>query len=469
MISKLFTLLILLGLAFNGISQEIQSLFKAKSFTEAYFNPVYQELKKRKDNNIALSKNEKKWLEAYQQYLDNYFSLLNNNQQNIFHEQRSGIAYSKTDSTGTEPAPLTNITDKNNDLIPERDNELLLGHIAFSGVSGVVYGIQFNYLFNNDGSNRIGVPLFISGTSMLATIFMPQYNNINTNSLWLRLHGKTMGGIYGYFLAGTAFGDDIFETWDDNSWEQGPNRNKKPLAVASSLIGSIALGHLGMKYGKTKPWTDGRIATYQYYSYAMPTFACGILFSFSENAEFQAYSSLITAGVPLGYIAGHQIANRFEYTRGDINAITNNSAIGAAFGASLLFYTEPESRAALLVPLGTALAGSAFGHYTFKNFHISRTEARRLNYATIGGGLIGLGIAIMAEPDSEGTYLLLPTLFGSAGYASLLSYYKKQPRFSGKKPKKNNFSFSLHPESLIINKQLPSHMQAPLFSARIKL
>ncbi|MDA3891230.1 MAG: hypothetical protein PF517_06145 [Salinivirgaceae bacterium] len=457
-------------LSIDATGQEVSTLFKANSYSEAYFNPVYQELKQRRANDILLSEKEEQWLDAYQKYLDNYFTLLNSNQQNAFHEKRATYEYSKNRAFIFDTINNTNL----HVTTTERDNELLFGHILFSGISGVFYGLQLNYIADvNHGSTRIGLPMLISGASMLIPVFSPKYDSFNTNSLWLRIHGKTMGSIYGYFLSGAIFGEDIFESYtqEDNGNFYGShiNRNKKPLALTTSLLSSIALGHLGFHFGKVKPWTDGRIATYQYYSYTIPTLACGLLFGLSEKADFQAYSALIATGVPLGYLAGHQVANKIEYTRGDVNAITNNSAIGAAIGASILLYADPSDQRAILIPLSTALLGSAVGHYTYRNFHITRPESRRLNYATIGGGLIGLGIAAMVDPDNDGSYFLIPSLLGTLGYGILLSYYKNQPRFASAKNTNTDFRFSLHPESLIINKELPVHMQAPLFSMSWRL
>lgn len=469
MIKRVLTILFTILLSVTLFGQELHNLFKAESFTEAYFNPVYQELKQRKAKDVLLTEKEEKWLNAYQKYLDDYFVMLNDKQQNIFYQKRAAFDFRKMDTSNVAVNIQPTLQDRKGNVKGERDNELLFGHILFSGASGIVYGLQLNYILDIErGATRIGLPMLISGGSMLLPVFMPQYENINSNSLWLRIHGKAMGGLYGYFLAGTMFGDDIFESYNDHytSYEDEFNRNKKPFALTTSLLGSITMGQLGLHLGKTKPWTDGRVATYQYYSYATPAVACGLLFAIAENSEFQAYSALITAGVPLGYLAGHQVANKLELTRGDINAITNNTAIGALFGLSALIYTDPESPKAILIPLGTAITGSAIGHYTFRNFHITRPEARRLNYATLGGGLIGLGISIMAEPENEGAYLLVPSIFGAIGYASLLGYYKKQPRFTYKNDSKNNFNFSFHPESLLLNKELPANMKAPLFSMR---
>ncbi|MBI9069439.1 MAG: hypothetical protein JEZ09_19225 [Salinivirgaceae bacterium] len=454
-------------------AQEVSTLFKAKSFSEAFFNPTYQELKQRKAKNLYLSDKEIQWLELYQSYVDNYFKLLNDNQQSLFYQNRANVERQK-DSLVIQKNMSVNFNQEI--LLPnekkERDTELLLGHIAFSGASGIAYGSQLNYILDIENtSTRIGLTMLLSGGSMLIPIFSPRYDNINSNSLWLRGHGKVMGGLYGYFLSAAMFGDDILETNDYNetTYESIDNRNKKPISLSMSLASSIALGQLGFYLGNTKPWTDGRIATYQYYSYALPALASGLYYSFSESTHLQAYGLLISASVPLGYFAAHQLSNKIEYTRGDMTAIINNSVLGGMVGGSVLAYGEFESSIGLLWPIGGAVLGSFVGHYTYRNFHITRAEGRRLNYAAFGGGLIGLGTSFLIDADEGGTYLLISSLFAATGYGLLLNHYYKQPRFTEHSKFGHNIDFALHPESLLINKHLPAYAQAPLFSMRIKL
>ncbi len=447
-------------------SQQTPTLFKASSFSEAYFNPVYQELKQRKANNQFLSDKENKWLELYQSYIDDYFNLLNQNQQTLFHEKRTAIEFNKDAIISNETEKTEAFTTEKN----ERDTELLLGHILFSGVSGIVYGVQMNYIFDIESyTSSAGLTMLLSGGSMLIPVFSPRYDHINANSLWLRAHGKTMGGLYGYFFSAALFGDNIFETYDYSGYDYIENRNKKPFALTMSLLSSVSLGHLGFYLGNNKSWTDGRIATYQYYGYALPALSTGLYYSFTESSDIRDYGMLISASVPLGYYAAHQLANKIEYTRGDMTAIINNSVIGGMVGASVLAYGDFNSSKALLWPIAGGVLGSFTGHYTYKSFHISRQEGRRLNYATIGGGLIGLGVTFLADPEEGGTYFLVPALFGAIGYGSLLKYYYKQPRFTSISKYGDNIDFSIHPESFIINKHLPAYAQAPLFSMRIRL
>lgn len=473
---KILLLLVLIFIASSLWAQELPTLFKAKSFTEAYYNPVYQELKQRKENDLFLSDKEEKWLELYENYINNYFKLLNNNQQNLFHKERSAREIHK-DSAISSKVSVTHkkqekVATEKTEVEKERDTELLLGHIAYSGVSGIVYGIQLNSIFDIESTTTsVGLTMLLSGGSTLIPIFSPRYQSINSNSLWLRGHGKTMGGLYGYFLAGTLFGEDIFEgSYDYNpqtgNYESGPS--KKPVALSLSMIGSISLGHVGFHLGKTQNWTDGRVATYQYYSYAMPALASGLYVSLSDTLKFRSLSSLITLSVPLGYLAAHKLSDKIEYTRGDMTAIINNSVLGAALFGSIPVYTETGNRLAILWPIAGSVLGSTLGHLTYRNFHITRPEGRRLNYATAGGALIGLGTTFLMDADQGGTYLLMSTLFGAAGYGLLLNHYLKQPRYSLVDNNKYDFNLTLHPESFLLNKSLPLQQQAPLFSMRLR-
>lgn len=466
----LVIVLIVLSVPLVFYAQEISSLFQAKSFSEAYYNSAYQELKLRKENGQQLTEKEQQWLTLYESYLNSYLQLLNKNQRSVFTQQRN-LRMTMSDSVKQVSAQYQ--VQKNNlsEVEKTKNTELLLGHILYSGVSGLVYGFQANYIFDiNNSTTETGVPLLISGGSMLLPIFSNQYKDINSNSLWLRAHGKLIGGLYGYFATAAIFGDKINETYNDNATTNTDryDRQMRPLAIATSLVSSVALGQIGFHLGKTKNWTDGRVATYQYYGYALPLLSTLTYYSLTENDNIRNIGLFAVGSVPLGYVAAHKLSNAFAYTRGDMTAIINNTALGALMGLSFAEYFDYESAKLLLWPIGGAVLGSAVGHYTYHSFHITRPEGRRLNYAAVGGSLIGLGTTFLIDPDQVGTYFLMMSVFGSAGYGILLNYYYKQPRFTWNEnnPSTANLHFQLHPESLLLNKSLPKDMQAPLFSLK---
>lgn len=460
-ITGLVTGFLLLFIFNSGYSQEEYKPYTAKSYWTELNRPEYRFLKQREINNETLSNSQKKWLEQYEKYLGDYFEILSKTEKENYYQNKQAWYVE---------ANLKEIQPKGSEG-PKRDTELLLKHIGYSGASGLIYGIMLSHILDLDETKSTGLTMVMAGGSMLYPILSPQYNNINNNSLWLRSHGKIAGGIYGYSLGMAIYSDNIKGYYDYTKdtvtgvYVRGHDRE----ALAISLAASYGLGVLGFRLGKKVNWSDGRVSLYQYYGYAVPALTSSIIYSTGYD-EYRGYGINVLLSAPIGYLAATKVSQLADYTRGDITALVGLTAIGAAYGTSLMLFAEWEDESAILAPTLAATAGSAIGHFVLSDTRLSRPEGRRVNYAAIGGGLIGFGVAFFIEPDDPGWYVFLPATTSLIGYSFLLRYYKARQQTDVTLRNKANplFHINFYPENLLYTRIDTKGYIPPLVSASLQ-
>ena len=408
-------------------SQEVYRPYTAKAYWDELNRIEYRQLKMKQVDNGILTNDEKKWLDQYEEYLGEYFETLSSAEKEIFYEKKEEW-YSQAGISEIQSESVKG---------PRRNTELLLKHIGYSGLSGLTYGIMLSNIFHLNETETNGLTTILAGGSMLYPLFSKQYDNINNNSLWLRSHGKIAGCLYGYSLGMAIYSDSIYK--------------HREAALSMALVSSLGLGITGFTLGKHKDWSEGRVSLYQYYGYMVPALTTSFLFA-SGYDELRGYGIDILLSAPVGYLAANKVSQLADYTRGDITALVGLSVIGAAYGASILSFSEIDDKSAILFPAIATATGSAIGQYILRDTRLSRPEGRRVNYAAIGGALIGFGTAFLINPDNEGWYMFLPASTALAGYGILLNYYKKNQKTSLNSGNEETplVHINFYPENLIL-------------------
>ena len=146
----LYLIIIMKHIVFIGLSLSLlllnQILFSQEPYhpytAMAYWNelnrPEYRYLKQKQINDEPLTHAEEKWIEQYEDYLGEYFESLSAEEKNVYYAQKAEW-YACADLTEIQPE---------RDEKPRRDTELLLKHIGYSGISGLVYGIMLSNIFH---------------------------------------------------------------------------------------------------------------------------------------------------------------------------------------------------------------------------------------------------------------------------------------------------------------------------------
>ena len=187
-----------------------------------------------------------------------------------------------------------------------------------------------------------------------------------------------------------------------------------------------------------------------------------------ENSlDTKGYGARLLAGAVFiggtaGMISGYYLAKNSHYTNGD--TVIAGTAVSVVAGLPLALTSLGRSVDARIysgVALGGTIGGMALGHYIADNFDFLTWESALVTLGTIGGSLLGFGIAFLASDDifdSAGTYTVPIAVGGAIGFTSLFFVFYKNAlnrRLEDKKTA-SNFSFSINPAALTSIGRKPS-------------
>ena len=326
-----------------------------------------------------------------------------------------------------------------------QDDILFRRHLINSGINGFFYGLALDYIVEAEGGAAAGLPIIVAGTSVLVPVLTNSSKTITPNSLILSSHGKFVGWAHGFALA-TLIGGE-------NAWED-PNDK---LTVALGAVTSISLGIVGNQLGKTKDWTEGQASMYRLYGWTMPLTGALVMGSFSESPRAVAAGDLLFAAG--GYLLADKVYKNYQFTRGDARAIQVFTLLNGGLGFGIfadLEYRSSVSNTALLIPAAGVVAGSLLGQAWLKNINLTPKQGLNTAYATTGGAIFGLGIALIMNSDEITPYYLVPYLTGFGAYAAMVETMRQKNITSGflRDNKKSNWEIALMPQNIVVNNRI---------------
>jgi len=316
-------------------------------------------------------------------------------------------------------------------------------YVISSGIWGFFYGSAADYVVGVEGPGAAGFPLVAGGLSAIIPVLSSKDKRVTTNSLNLSLQGRGVGAFQGAMLGFLFVGDNGTDGTDK-------------LIVGLSVASSITLGRIGYNLGRTKDWSQGRVALYGHYAWLVPLESMAVLSAMKvDNSRVLALGSL--AGCAGGYLIANRIANRHDYTRGDIISMQTLTLMNAGLGASIYFDIQDKGAAAILVPAAGALAGTLLGQEWMRNAHLTNQQGRNIALSTTAGVVVGFGVDILASIDETPFVYIIPYLTGMLAYTLTAENYRVK---NIGKPlasySKHNFQFSFTPQNILINNKFIS-------------
>lgn len=401
-------------------------------------------LTEKKQEGDTLTPEEENWLNQYNAYLDEYYTYMPE-------EEKEKHA----DLEDKEPEKIEiPVQDERIDITqqpePEEvDQSVYIKHVLYSGGwYGLQYGIAVDFIFDIDGGPAVGIPLISAGGSML--LASGKRHMLNENAMLLSGHGKLVGWAHGYSTGLLLFGDELFS-----------NEDYSKITYALGVGTSIGLGKLGfdMAIRNKNDWSGGRVALYRHYGLLVPSSSAAIAFSTgAENAHLFGATILMSGAG--SYFLSHKIANMTDYTRGDIIAMRGLTLLNLYFTtgvtADILERTGRSDKAFILIPTAGALTGTVASHFWLRNTYLTPSQGHRINYATVGGTLVSMGIVAFFEPQYATPFYVGGYIGGMISYTSLLMHYKKygDTAYKEKKSQENDFSFNIMPQNYFLNKMI---------------
>jgi hypothetical protein len=417
---------------------------------------AYKSLQQRQLSGDSLSQDELDYTSEFQLKLKTYFSQLSDEELASYYRNRKNWS---------EPQlrPVNTVIEEGQ--VFAGDKSTYSQYLASSGTYGFFYGWACDYLFNIQDETAIGLPLVTAGASLIFPIVSIKDRKVNTNSLMLSLHGKAIGAYQGAMLGLLIGGDNM----DSESYGK--------LTVGLSLASSIGLGHAGYALGKTKPWSEGRVGLYRHYGWLIPLEGMAIDFAFEiDNPRVYAATSLVMGAG--GYLLADRIANKIDFSRGDILAMQTFTLMNGMLGLGIMNDLNDPAQSAILFPAVTTLAGTIAGQWWLRDTQLTMQQGRIISLATPGGYIIGLGLAVMMNLKSGAPYYILPYITGFTTYAMLVeSYKKKNGQVTGITGPGSPWQFNFMPQNILINQKIANSVYAgrasrlgmlPAFSASLR-
>jgi hypothetical protein len=418
-----------------------QELYTARGYWEEVNKPSYQSIKKKQMLGDSLSNNEQLYLTDYETHLTTYYSRL---------PEGEKIKYAEMKATWDRGINESPAQQKDYSINEGRKTNWLA-----NGFYGLYYGISLVVLADIDGPAAGGIPIITSGLWMLGPAIRPhKYENATSATLRAGNSGRMLGLGYGAALA-LAIG--------------GNSDNTNNLTLGLSSIGSMALGEIAFNRQKKKNWSMGHIDLVRHYNFLGAWTSLAILGATETDNANLIGASLLAGGVS-GWLIGNKAAKKYDYTRGDVDAINSLTLITTGLGLAAVAETLSNNNnnnnnsnntvnALILIPAASSIAGTLLSQRAVKGAHLTDRQGIILNWSTIGTALVGIGGVAISGTDSPAAYIGIPSALALVTHQILFHKFKMkniENSFRGSINKKLNYklSFRATPENYFINKMM---------------
>ena len=447
--------ILLLVLLISGLQASAQSLYSARGYWEESSKPNYQSNKQKQLRGDSLTKDQTAYLADYEAYLDAYFQRLDEVEKLKYAAMKDQWSRERSSVANPSDTSTTNFEYRNRD----RFKTALYG-FYYAGSFAAIAGLD-------NGAGITGLALITSGLMLLSpAIFPKKYEGISQNTIRAQNTGRFLGAIYGAGLGLTLAGSD----------------NGK-FTLGASALSSLVMGEVAFQIQKKKKIGRGQIEMMRHYGIVMPLVGLSLMGALHVD-NVNTYGVAILGGGVAGLFMGRNVSRKYEYSKGDVDAISSLSIISGSLGFATVataLENNENSNALILIPATTALLGTIVGQRQVRGVHLTSKQGSTLNLASAGAALVGLGAVAIAQSNSPAVYLGVASGLALITHQVVFNKFKKKNLTLQLKAGENknpdfNFSFNLTPENYFLNKkfasqsasnQTGSRFQNPLFNIRL--
>jgi hypothetical protein len=407
--------------------------YTAKGYWLMEHDSTYISLVNRQTAGEVLSQYDQTRLEEFKTKLAVYFNQMTDEEKAAYYKNRA--SWSRTPGSVYQQE----------DQVFAGERSTFTKYVAASSAYGFLYGAAGVYILGIESEVAVGLPLITGGISAIMPLITVKDKMVTTNSLLLSLHGKAIGAFQGAMLGLTIVGNNN----SDEDWGK--------LVAGLATASSITLGHVGFAMGKNSKWTPGRITLYTHYGWVIPLESMALVGAFGvEDARVYGIASLL--GGAGGYLLAKGVADRNNYTRGDVYAIQTFTWLNGLLGLGILSEFEDPGPGVILIPAVTTMAGTLASQLWMKNAKLSSQQGRNIILGTTAGSAVGFGISALFASDEISTInYVVPYITGFISYSIMAESYKRKnnsPLFANDKA--SGWRFNLMPQNILINNRLAS-------------
>lgn len=194
--------------------------------------------------------------------------------------------------------------------------------------------------------------------------------------------------------------------------------NLKPMLI-STVLTSLVEGWGLFALAKYKDYTWGQMSSIgsgglhgSFYGNLLS----GIIFEEPKPVVLGASSLLLSAG---GMFTGNYLYHKRNVTHGDVTVINSYSTLVMGYGLSAVESFQPDNfRPYATSVLVGSVAGIGLGLYRTHDYHYTRFQSNMMVLGEVTGGLVGLGVVVLAESEKFSSHLWAVTIGATAGLVS---------------------------------------------------
>lgn len=267
------------------------------------------------------------------------------------------------------------------------------------------YGAASSYVFT--GETNSAWPFLVGGgVGFLIPALLTNNAPVSDGAATLALGGMFQGILHGWSLALLV---------------QGSEAEDARLAAGLSVLGGITEAVVGYAVGTNTGIEEGHasvINSTAFYGLIAGGLTSALIFDnvgFDDDAAARVAGGLGLAGATAGVLIGNEIGRDGTWTSGDASVYAVSGLLGTTFPVAVLSAIQPDDISAS-VAAGLGLAGTVGGLWLGTEIvrGVDYSSSALISLSTLGGGLVGFGVAALTETSE--TAILLPWLGAAGGF-----------------------------------------------------
>jgi len=308
----------------------------------------------------------------------------------------------------------------------------------------------------------IGLTMLSTGGSIYGAFALTKNRRVTMGDAYMSWYGQSRGIFSGLLTP----------------WLFTNNANER-LHIGFGIVESVGFAIGGYHWADKTNMHIGKALTIG--TYCDFSSLIGIATSYSvgffdyDEALGLAWGTLV--GAASGICAGNYLSNKIHYSSGDAYMLKGATVLGAAVPATvlLLFDSENDRLYTGTIAMG-GIGGFVLGHHIANRVNYSAEQGIYICLSEIGGGLIGLGTGYLLFSDFDDGYkpiAISALLGGTAGFFSMKRYLDGR---NEDEKKESAFKCNVNLNSIVnvVAHRLDNSMwnerkQMPLFSASLRL
>lgn len=353
-------------------------------------------------------------------------------------------------------------------VLNQEGRHLLLGQTTLAGLT--FYGSAVPYVLGLEDSGAAGGYLLTAASSFFLPFVLTQDQPVTYGMANLSRYGVSRGILHGILLHGLVAGEvrdrcGPVERPCDGDGGSSSERARLATAVTVSIAEGVG-GYLWARNARMTAGTANAIAGSGDAGLFWGVSAAAVIGS--EDPSLRGVATVVLPVTAATIVAGHQLAQRRDFTWGDADLIHTAGIVGALSGYAATDLAGGGDASGRLFA-GAGIVGSAAGIYIadrlVRNTDFSVGQAALNRLGTFAGALAGASLGVLAE---NGTVALTGTALGAAaGYAlTYAAHADDAPAGRGERIPSSAWEFRIQPQGLLAAGvgSRPESEPAPLFN-----